>query len=150
MGPRIYPSYQDTNTNAKGSFIFTMENSIEYLDIYINNVLSDKRYSIIEGLYGINLNINDVVRVESNAPFTFNVIRKDYTTDEINGNDGIIVTDIGNGNLVTGYTFTATTITNAYNFEYLFDSTGQFNFKILTEDTRFILTENNDFINQEY
>jgi hypothetical protein len=150
MGPRIYPSYQDTNTNAKGSLLFTMENSIDYIDIYVNNILVNKRYSVIEGLYSMNLNINDSVRLESVNPFTYALIRRDYTTDETNGDNGIIDTLISADSLVTSYTFTVSTITNAYNFEYIFDTTGQFNYKIMTEASVFILTENNDYINQQY
>lgn len=150
MGPRIYPSYQDTSANAKGSLILTMENSIDYIDIYVNNILVNKRYSIIEGLYTMNLNVNDLVRLESVDPFTFALVRKDYTTDDTNGDNGIITTLIDSDVLVNTYTFTATTISTAYNFEYIFDTTGQFNYKLMTEASVFILTENNDYLNQQY
>jgi len=40
MGPRIYPSQQDTNTTAKGSFILTLSNTyINDIQVTVNSIL---------------------------------------------------------------------------------------------------------------
>lgn len=119
MGPRIYPSYQDTNLTSKGSLILSIDSNIDYIDIYINNILVNKEYSTINGLYSFNLNINDIFRIESNTNFSLYLNRNDYTTDDNNSNNGIINTLISNINNNSTYTFTASTIFNSYNFEYL-------------------------------
>ena len=51
------------------------------------------------------------------------LIRRDYTTDDVGGDNGIkentIVSNVG----FSTYTFTATTVNDAYDFEYLFGNT---------------------------
>jgi hypothetical protein len=118
MGPRIYPSQQDTNTTAKGSLIMSIDIWIDNVDIYINNNLWSKQYSIIEGLYTIPININDVIRIDSGEFFSINLSRYDYTTDESNGDNGIKNTFIDYTAVNNTYTFTATTLSSSYNFEY--------------------------------
>ena len=128
MGPRIYPSYQDTNLNAKGSFILTLSNTyINDIQVTVNGILRDVEYSNLNGFYTTNININDIVTVllrstPTNYYKIIDVIRRDYTTDEVGGNNGIIDTSISNNNSfsTTGLTvtFTATTLNYSYNFEY--------------------------------
>jgi hypothetical protein len=124
MGPRIYPSQQDTNTTAKGSLILT--NSaflIDYINIEINGLLRNVEYSNVSGLYSTNLNLNDVVVISTiGNPINFTLNRKDYTTDEQDGDNGIRTTSIYQNNSISSYTFTATTINSSYNFEYLITS----------------------------
>jgi hypothetical protein len=118
MAPRVYPSQQDTNLTAKGSLILSLSYEINYCYVYINNIIRSLEYSTVDGLYKINLNINDVVRIAPSSTTLINVIRKDYTTDDIGGDNGIRNTTI-TGITATGYTFTATTVSSGYNFEYL-------------------------------
>jgi hypothetical protein len=119
MGPRIYPSQQDTNTTAKGSLILSLDNSIDDVNVYVNNNLVNKQYSIVNGMYNVSLNVNDVVRLERGEIIKISSTRKDYTTDDQSGNNGIINTFITGITSTDSYTFTATTSPSSYNFEYL-------------------------------
>jgi len=128
MGPRIYPSFQDTNTTAKGSFILTLTNIyLNNIQVTVNGILRDVEYSNLNGYYTTNININDVVTIlltstPNNYYKMLNVIRRDYTTDDVSGDYGIFDTSISNNNSfdTTGLTvtFTATTSNASYNFEY--------------------------------
>jgi len=118
MGPRIYPSYQDTNLNAKGTLIISLTTHINRINIYRNGLFVDTEYKIKDGLCTIPININDVIRIESSQFFSIDHKRWDYTTDYENGDDGIKITQVVNNVTQTNYTFTATTIFNSYNFEY--------------------------------
>ena len=126
MGPRIYPSYQDTNTTAKGSLLLTENEDIASIDVYVNNVLVAKEYSTVDLLYVVTINVGDVVRLESSNNFNIIPKRYDYTTDEENGDNGIKVTDFSIQYNLSSYTFTATTLQNGYNFEYHLDASGFF------------------------
>jgi len=69
MGPRIYPSYQDTNTTAKGSLIINFldifaDQYNDYIQVSVNGLLRDRTYNKVDGLYRTNLNIGDVVLIE--------------------------------------------------------------------------------------
>lgn len=118
MGPRIYPSYQDTNTTTNGSLILSMDVNLDYIDIYVNNQLTEKNYSDVQGLYSIKINNNDVVRFENSNGFSIDLSRIDYTTYYENGDDGLKRTYITGITNTTSYTFTAQTISADYNFEY--------------------------------
>jgi uncharacterized delta-60 repeat protein len=131
MGPRIYPSQQDTNLTAKGSLILTTNGPLEYNLIYVNGIIVNIEYSEVTGLYTIPVNLNDVVDIILLTPNLPNyhsrvvVSRRDYTTDDVNGDYGIVDTYIGESIATSGstsYTFTATTISNSYNFEYRVES----------------------------
>ena len=130
MGPRIYPSYQDTNTNAKGSLIvnfdeLTASDGQTNYTVTVNGILRVLEYNNSSGLYSTYLNINDVVSfgINSDPPSLnkyYNLSRLDYTTDDTNGNTGLVYTAItgSTGTSVTSITFTATTSPASYNFEY--------------------------------
>ena len=130
MGPRIYPSFQDTPLEQKGSLIFSLDEyidgySLDNIEITVNGILRLTEYSEVSGLYGTYLNPNDVVilNVTSANPLRkiINVYRRDYTTDDNNGDYGIVdVSYTGATGDTTSYslTFTATTSSSAYNFEY--------------------------------
>jgi hypothetical protein len=122
MGPRIYPSFQDTNTTAKGSLILT-KTSASTIEVYVNSIIVNEQFSIINGLYTYGINIGDVVTITTDINKSFNVTRKDYTTDDNNGNNGIVDTFITGVTNVLSYTFTATTSPSSYNFEYLISMT---------------------------
>lgn len=118
MGPRIYPSFQDTNTTAKGSLILKLNTYNNAIDILINNNIVNNIIGSVEGLYTYNLNINDVVTISEPSSFTVNVVRRDYMTDDNNNDLGIVDTLITSTTVSNSYTFTATTNPSSYNFEY--------------------------------
>jgi uncharacterized delta-60 repeat protein len=118
MGPRIYPSQQDTNLTAKGSLLLSIDDNIDSVDVYINNVLWKKQYSVVSGLYIIPINIGDVIRIDSLQQYSMSLNRYDYTTDEENGDNGIKNTFVNFVYANTSYSFTATTLSSGYNFEY--------------------------------
>jgi hypothetical protein len=130
MGPRIYPSYQDTNINAKGSLIITYDEIVngpggDNFEIYVNDVLRDRIWLDVDGFYSTHLVLNDVVKLRFPGPqqsLSIDISRKNYTTDDNNDN-GLTYTYIDTINqfLTTDfeYSFTATTTNNSYNFEYL-------------------------------
>jgi hypothetical protein len=125
MGPRVYPSFQKTNLNADGTIIITMDDTINFITITYNN-RPNTVFTItnsVDGLDAGNLVLGESVTISSSNEFSIRVIRKDYTTDEINGNNGIFYTEISTLNEQTGYTFTASTIPSSYNFEYLIELT---------------------------
>lgn len=119
MSARIYPSNQDTSTTAIGSLILSMDPNIEFVDIYVNNLLQYKNYLAVQGLYSLKINVGDVVRFENINGISVNLSKIDYTTDDVNGNNGIVETYITGITNTTAYTFTATTIQADYNFEYI-------------------------------
>ena len=119
MGPRIYPSQQDTNLTAKGSLLLSIDDNIDSVDVYINNVLWKKQYSVVSGLYIIPINIGDVIRIDSLQQYSMSLNRYDYTTDEENGDNGIKNTFVNFVYANTSYSFTATTLSSGYNFEYI-------------------------------
>jgi uncharacterized delta-60 repeat protein len=118
MGPRIYPSQQDTNLTAKGSLLLSIDNNIDSVEVYINNVIWKKEYSVVSGLYTIPINIGDVIRIDSLQQYSMSLNRYDYTTDEENGDNGIKNTFVDFIYANTSYSFTATTLSSSYNFEY--------------------------------
>ena len=125
MGPRVYPSFQDTNTTAKGSLILSNNALlITNIDVTINGVLKSRIWNNqVNGYYFWNLNIGDVVVITTiGASINFTLNRKDYTTDEQGNDNGIRTTSIYEYYSLTSYTFTATTIESSYNFEYLITS----------------------------
>jgi hypothetical protein len=118
MTARIYPSQQDTNLTAKGSLILSISSNINSVSVYVNNNLTNNESSTVDGLYFYTINIGDIIIIDPTSVTLINVIRKDYTTDDINGDNGIRNTTI-TGVTSTSYTFTATTVNSVYNFEYL-------------------------------
>lgn len=119
MAPRIYPSQQDTNLTAKGSLILSIDDTVDDVNVYVNDNLVNKNYSIVNGLYSVSINVNDVVRLERGEIIKISSTRKDYTTDDTAGNNGIVNTFITGITSTNSYTFTATTNPSSYNFEYL-------------------------------
>lgn len=104
------------------------QTSGDYLDIYVNNVINKRLYLTSYGLYSCPLYVGDVVRIEVTdvSPIItsyLNLIRRDYTTDDEGGNNGIVDTTIAVSVPDTSYTFTATTVNSAYDFEYRLENT---------------------------
>jgi hypothetical protein len=133
MGPRIYPSYQDTNINTRGSLIITYDEIVNGLggdnfEIYVNNILRDRIYLDVEGYYSTDLVLNDVVTLKfpgTQQSLSIDINRKNYTTDD-NNDDGLTYTYIDTINQFNTtnfqYSFTATTTNDSYNFEYIIGS----------------------------
>ena len=134
MGPRIYPSQQDTNTTAVGSLIISTKKiptqTQNTVTIQINGVSVRIYYGEYNGLYTKNIYPNDTIRIVYTTSPTavrkwLDINRVDYTTDDVSGNLGIVNNFIYETN-TTGssidYTFTATTDPSTYNFEYLINT----------------------------
>lgn len=97
-----------------------------YIDILVNTRLVKRIYNSSNNLYTCPLLIGDVVTIMfTKAPNIFSgdysIIRKDYTTDDENGDMGIKETSVAIGEYLTEYTFTASTINSAYDFNYILD-----------------------------
>lgn len=127
----------------------------EYIEISANGVLLKRIYTITDLLYSIPIYLGDVVTLtlvnpNPNIATLLNLIRKDYTTDDEGGDFGIKETSIASNVGFSTYTFTATTINDAYDFEYLFDNVSITQFQIWTEASEPIMTQNNEYINQQY
>ena len=128
---RNYPSEQNTNLNTIGSLVYTYTEYLEYagnnhVEFYVNSNLREVAHNEVEGKYSTDLNVGDVVTVnfitdDLNSTQNWTIIRRDYKTDDTNGNLGIIDTYISSGatySTGTTFTFTATTLNDDYNFEY--------------------------------
>lgn len=127
----------------------------DYLNIYVNSVLKRRIYELSSGLYSCPLYVGDVLTLEFVDPSPeiisyLNLVRKDYTTDDVNGNSGIISTTIVEGIPLTTFTTTITASANAYDFEYIMANDNVVQYQILTENYDPILTEASDYINQQY
>jgi hypothetical protein len=127
----------------------------DYLNIYINGAIRKRIYHNTYVLYSLPIYLGDVVRMEfvNLSPITLSyldLVRRDYTTDDEAGNRGIVDTSIASGVPFTDFTFTATTVASAYDFEYRMTNNLIIQYQILTEDYNPIMTENNDYINQQY
>lgn len=116
----------------RGSIIVTFDELIQgiggaYFDVSVNNVLRNRHFTNINNLYTTYLNLNNTFRIVFNTLpeiviLTYDVIRRDYTTDDVDGNNGIVDTYITGAtitnSIVTTPMFTATTRPDAYDFEY--------------------------------
>jgi hypothetical protein len=127
---RVYPSEQNTNSNANGSLIVTFNELVNDMgpDNYVVTVNGQQRkiqYTDTDGLYSTNLNIGDIVTFSlETEPSSLNklisISRLDYTTDDVNGNSGLVYTNVtgATGTTLTGVTFVASNLSSSYNFEY--------------------------------
>lgn len=154
--PAYYPTVD--NSVLRGSLLMTMINFVDdpadFYTVYINGVIKDREYRKTFGLDSWYLYVGDVVRIEIDGTvptYAAGVLRRDYTTVDLLGNNGIYETDITpviSGNSIT---FTATTVNTAYNFEYeveleIIDT----NFRILTEYSEILQAQDNAYINYEH
>jgi uncharacterized delta-60 repeat protein len=95
----------------------------DYLDIFVNDVIRKRIYNTSNDLYSTYLSLGDVVKIQFvDAPLFNNlqldVYRRDYTTDDEGGDNGIKTTLVETSISSTGVTFTATTLNISYDFEY--------------------------------
>ena len=141
----------------RGSILLTFNEEIDNLGIdnIIINVAGQERYIRYidsDTIYTTLVNTGDVVSITINfLPSLLNkqisTTRRDYTTDDQSGDNGIrdtfISTISGTLSPIT-LTFTATTVADAYNYEYRVNaSTNGLAYNLMTEDSEDILTENN-------
>lgn len=144
--------------SMRGQFLISYEDDLEvggdYLNVYSNGTLLKRIYRTSNNLYSIPIYTGNVITFEyvaiSGFTSDFDLIRRDYTTDDVSGDYGIKETSISSGDPFTTYTFTATTISTAYDFSYILTNNVSSNFQIWTEASDPILTENNDYINRQY
>jgi len=127
----------------------------DYLDIFVNNVIRKRIYNTSYGLYSTFLYLGDVVTIQFNDQpqpnsVQFDVYRRDYTTDDEGGDNGIKTSLVSSGSSNTGVTFTVTTLNISYDFEYrlgLESITPEYH--LLTESSQPILTQNNDYLDRQ-
>jgi len=153
--PAYYPTVD--NNVMRGSLLMTMINFLDdpadYYTVYINGVMRDREYRKTLGLDSWQLYVGDVVRVEIDGTvpiYEAGVLRRDFTTVDSDGNNGIYETDITptiSGNSIT---FTATTVNSAYNFEYEVELELIDTFVILTENSEELQAEDSSLINYEH
>lgn len=112
----------------KGAFIVTYTNDDgfagDYIEIKNNNSIVKRIYSNSNRLYSIPIVSGDVVSIEfiTSGLVSIDLKRLDFTLDDEDGDKGIKQTSITPSVVGKKYTFTATTINDAYDFQYIFDS----------------------------
>jgi len=126
----------------------------DYIDITINGALLRRIYSASDNLYSVPLYNGDIVTVTYYSPSgssvsSLTLIKREFTSENIDGNLGIVDTQVANGETFTSYTFTVSISSKAYDFDYLFNNSIITQFQLLAEDDYSILTENSDYINVE-
>ena len=112
-----------------GSLIITFDEVVKsrggsYFNVTVNGQERNRHFTDSNELYTTNLNVGDVCVIcmsgQTQYAESIGVIRRDFTTDAEEDNMGIYDTTITNqiGGPGLCVTFTATTISTAYNFEY--------------------------------
>jgi hypothetical protein len=115
-----------------GSLIITFDERVNgrggaFFDVTVNGQPRNTHYTDSRELYTTNLNVGDVCTIcmsgQTQYTEVIGVIRRDYTTDAEDDNMGIYDNTITNQTGGPGLcvTFTATTVSNTYNFEYRVD-----------------------------
>jgi uncharacterized delta-60 repeat protein len=102
---------------------------IDYVELYVNDVTNPRviRYTDIQNLYSTYIYSGDVVTIKvysdpSNLLKTIQVLRRNYTTDDRGGDNGIydsFISDTATTSNPLSVTFTASTTSDSYNFEYI-------------------------------
>jgi hypothetical protein len=138
MTARVYPSQQQTNLTTIGSLLVTYDEvnqstNVSQVQCYVNSVERKLIHNNTDNLYSTFLSNGDIVRVlitTTSDNNEINVTRRDYTTDDQGGDMGIRNTFItgvtGTSPTTLEVTFTATTISLDYNFEYLVSASVKF------------------------
>ena len=138
MTARVYPSQQQTNLTTIGSLLVTYDEvnqstNVSQVQCYVNSVERKLIHNNTDNLYSTFLSNGDIVRVlitTTSDDNEISVTRRDYTTDDQGGDMGIRNTYItgvtGNSPTTLEVTFTATTISLDYNFEYLVSASVKF------------------------
>jgi hypothetical protein len=106
---------------------FINDLGIDLVTVLINGLLVKRQYTDVTGLYMWKLNVGDVVTIQiSTSPSAYRKVwmvdRIDYTTDDINGDNGIRNTFITSGTSFSNpgvVIFTVAKDDLSYNFEYV-------------------------------
>ena len=104
------------------------------LEAYVNGVQRNLIHNPIDNLYTTYIYSGDVVNILMRTTSNVNsidVVRRDYTTDDQGGDNGIrdtFITGTTGASVADVYqiTFTATTVSTDYNFEYRVDAITSF------------------------
>jgi len=104
------------------------------LEAYVNGVQRNLIHNPIDNLYSTYIYSGDVVNIlmrTSSDVNSIDVVRRDYTTDDQGGDNGIrdtFITGTTGASVADVYqlTFTATTVSTDYNFEYRVDAVTSF------------------------
>lgn len=106
---------------------FINDLGLDTYSVFVNGQLRTSDSIDIIGIYSTYIETFDVVTISIETSPTgllriIDVIRRDYTTDDIDGDSGIRDTFVSSTSGTTGTvftsTFTATTIASCYNYEY--------------------------------
>ena len=125
MTARIYPSQQQTNLTATGSLLITFQKDFENISVTVNGQVRNMIYTEMNNLYSTHIYSGDSITIGMYTGNTYSIIRRDYTTDDQGGDMGIRDVLISTGQTTgSSITFTATTVSTDYNFEYLVDVCG--------------------------
>jgi hypothetical protein len=142
----------------RGSLLFTFDQVPNYagVDNYTITVNGQTRvlnYNNNDNLYTTYIYSGDSVTITISPELNdFSVYRRDYTTDDQGGDNGIRDVFITGTTGTYSVSFTATTISTDYNFEYRVEGTTSniVTYNIITEDLRDILAEdNNELITEQ-
>lgn len=150
--PTPTPSPTPLPNQMRGSLIFTFDQTPNYkgIDNYTITVNGQPRvlnYNNNDNLYTTYIYSGDSVTITISPELNdFSVYRRDYTTDDQGGDMGIRDVFITGNTGTYSITFTVTTSSIDYNFEYRVGATTYtgVTYNILTEDTKDILAEDND------
>jgi hypothetical protein len=118
----------------RGSILVTFDElinnrGIDNFLVFVNGVLRDRHFTDTNNLYSTYVNVGDVVSFHVqyfNVVPIVSIIRKDYTTDDEDGDRGIkevlITPTIIQGTNATIFQFTVSTVISAYDYKYLIDA----------------------------
>lgn len=97
----------------------------DYMDILVNGILEKKIYNSSNKLYSVPINTGDYITLVFNtvhsASGILSLVRRDYTTDDVSGNNGIVDTSIITNQYFSTYSFTISTTSLSYGYEYRAD-----------------------------
>lgn len=139
----------------KSSLIISFDEDIDsrggnFYNITVNGQSRYKHYTDIINLYSTYIVTGDSVTISTSLPINFYVYRVNYTADDQDGDKGIKTELITSSTNTTSITFIISTTQFNYNYEYRVDVVYVSDFQIWTEASEPILTENNEYINQQH
>jgi hypothetical protein len=143
----------------RGSLLITYTNDDglggDYLQVTSNGRILKRVYSDITKLYSIPIYLGDVITIDyvdvpPTSTLDLTLLRKDFTTDDEEGDKGIKESTVYEDSSATSVTFTATTRNDSYDFQYLLNNDVITNFQLWTEASEPILTESGAYLNQQF
>jgi len=129
--PSPTPSPVPPSSPMRGSLLMTFNELVadlgpDYYRVYVNSQDRDLQYTESTNLYSTFLYSGDSVEIDiitevSSATVSIDVVRRDYTTDDQGGDNGIrdvYITGVTGSSATTNLTFTVQPNSLDYNFEY--------------------------------